>query len=147
GHAHRDRVALGLSDQGPPDRRLHGDAARPRVGLDRPYEVVGDALTVLVLHLDGGPGLGDAATVALDDLGAADHLLQLVDLVVEAPDLLFRLLVLWIVLDVSGLGRLLHAVGRLDPSFSSNDQFVLEPFQAFARQPDRLSHVHGDEAN
>src|SRR5438105_6010008 len=78
-HADCHLVALLLADQGAAYRRVHRDAARGRVALDGADQVVRLALTLVVDDLDGRARLGDARVCVLDDLGPADHLLQLVD--------------------------------------------------------------------
>ena len=79
----------------------------------------------------------------LDDLRPADHLLQLVDAVVQAGDLFFCLLVLGVVLDVPRLGGLLHPVRGFDAALQRYVEIVLQLGQAFVGQQDRLREVHG----
>src|SRR5919198_1962901 len=83
----RDLVALALADKSAADRRLDGDPSRRRVAFDGADEVVRLDQPVVVLDLDRGARLGDAAVALMDDLGAPDHLLQLVNPAVEETDL------------------------------------------------------------
>src|SRR5581483_3614103 len=141
-HADRHLVALLLADQRAPDRRVHRDAAGGRVTFDPADEVIRLGLALGVDDVDRRARTRDARVRLLDDLGAADHLLQLVDPVVEETDLLLRLLVLRVVLDVTRLKGLLQALARLDTALLRNVEIALELFEPLGSQQNRFGEIH-----
>ena len=74
----------------------------------------------------------------LDDLGAADHLLQLVDAAVQKPDFFLRLLVLGVVFDVSRLEGFLQALAGLGAARESDLEIALELLEALGGQQNRF---------
>ena len=65
-------------------------------------------------------GLGNVRVVLLDELGAANHLFQLIDPAIDQANLFLRLLVLRVVLDITRLEGLLQPIGRLDEAGALN---------------------------
>src|SRR6266851_8420478 len=143
-NADRDAVALLLADERATDRRVDRDPAGRRIALDGTDEVVGLRMAVGVDDVDRGARSGDARVRLLDDLGASDHLLQLVDTAVEEADLFLRLLILGVVLDVAGLERLLQALARLGPARQRNLKVALELLEPLGREQNRFCQIHPD---
>ena len=100
--------------------------------------MVGLALAFVIDHLDGGPGGGDARVRVPDDLGAADHLLQLVDPAIEQADLFFRLLVFRVVLDVPRLEGLLEPLPCVGAPSQRDLEIALELLQPLGSQQYRF---------
>jgi len=73
-----------------------------------------------------------------DDLGAADHLLELIDAGVQKSDFLFRLLVLRVVLDVARLERFLQALTGLGTPLQRDIEVALELLEPLRCQQDRF---------
>src|SRR6202521_5037724 len=133
-HAHGDLVALFLAHQRAADRGLDRDSARRRITFHGADKVIRLGGAIGVDHVDGRTRPGDSGVRLLDDLSSPDHLLQLVDSAVEETDLLFGLLVLGVVLDVSGLERLLEAFARLGAPLQGDLQIVLELLEALGSE-------------
>src|SRR5258708_7753840 len=114
-------------------------APRGWVALHGAYQLVGLRLSLVVDDLDRRARTHHARVRVLDDLRPADHLLELVDPAVEETDLLLRLLVLRVVLDVSRLKRLLEALARLDTAPQSDLQVAFELLEPLGSQQDRFS--------
>jgi len=73
-----------------------------------------------------------------DDLGAADHLLQLVDPAVQEADFLLRLLVFGVVLDVAWLECFLQPLARLRAAAKGHLEIPFELLEALRRQQNRF---------
>src|SRR5260370_39800854 len=99
-------------------------------------------MAIGVDDIDGGARSGDARVRLLDDLGAADHLLQLVDAAVEESDLFLRLLILWVVLDDAGLERLLQALARLAAARQRDFEDARDLLELLGRQHNRSYQIH-----
>src|SRR5215472_8991549 len=138
GHAHGDPVALLVTHQRAPDRRVDGDASGRRIALHRADEVVRLALAFVVDDLDRRSGARHAGVRVADDLGAADHLLQLVDPAVQETDLFLRLFVLGVVLDVARLEGLLQSLARLAAPAQRDLEVALELLEPFRCQQYRF---------
>src|SRR5436189_3528925 len=138
GHADRNPVTFLLSHQRPPDRRVHRDSSRRRVALDRAHQVIRLGGAVVVGDIDGRSRPGDARMRFLDDLGAADHLLELVDAAVEETYLFLRLLILGVVLDISRLEGLLQALAGIEPTLQRDLEVALELLQPLRSQQNRF---------
>src|SRR5712692_6423937 len=143
-NADRDAVALLLADERATHRRVDGDSSRRRIALDRADQVIGLRMAVRVDDINRGARSGDARVRLFDDLGAADHLLQLVDAAVEESDLFLRLLILGVVLDVAGLERLLQALARLGAARQRDFEVALELLEPLGREQNRFCQIHPD---
>src|SRR5215472_8011831 len=141
-HLDRDPVARAPAQERAADRGLDRYAPGRGVRLDRAHEVIGARLALVVLDHEGGARLGDPGAPAHDDLGSPDHLLELVDAVVEPGHLLLRLLQLRVVLDVARLGGLLHPLEGVDPSCPYLLEILLELCEARSSQQDWFAQVH-----
>jgi len=100
--------------------------------------VVGLARALVVDDLDRRAGPGDAGVRVPDDLGATDHLLELIDPAVEKSDLLFRLFVLRVVLDVARLKRLLQALTGFGAAAQGDLEISLELLESLRGQQNRF---------
>src|SRR5260370_584352 len=138
----REAVALLLAYERASDGRVDGDAAGGGIALDRADQVIGLCLALGVHDVDGRTRSRDARVRLLDDLRASDHLLELIDAAVEEADLLLRLLVLGVVLDVARLERLLQALARLGAPQQRDFEIALELFKPLGREQYRFCKVH-----
>src|SRR5207248_2678141 len=87
---------------------------------------------------DRRAGAGNAGVRVPDDLGATDHLLELIDPAVEKSDLLFRLFVLRVVLDVARLKRLLQALTGFGAAAQGDLEISLELLESLRGQQNRF---------
>jgi hypothetical protein len=133
-----------VSQQRLADRRLVGELLLRRVRLGRADDRVLVAVArLLILDVDGH---ADADQVRrelrrVDDLGRAQALLELGDLLLEHHLLVLRVVVLGVLRDVAELARLLDALGDLATAVRLQVvELALELLEAFGSEDDVLGH-------
>src|SRR5712671_6382226 len=133
--AHAHGVALALSQERLPERRLVTDAAGTKVfrELVAPDDLVRRLLAVLVLHGDGGAEEGAADPLprgGVDDLERLDQLLQPVELRVDLAQLPLAQLVLVVLAPVAVGGGHRHLVGHAGALLVEQDaELLAEPLE------------------